>query len=312
MKKHRSISLALTAVLTILLIVSCGDSGKKDPNAKPEYVDTITVLCENTMKDMMQPAFDGFQDLYPAYILNINYGTSLDCAKAALNNKTNAVIMSRDFTHQESQLAEMYNVKMVENPIAKDGFVFFTQKGFPFDSIHASQIKSWLTDKSYSLKNLFPQLDFEPLFVSTKAESGIFTNLSLLCADSMPIKRPVKPFDTVEEIKEYVRNNPNAIGIGYLSHLTGEEDLQAIRIGYHHADGRREMPQHVHMSWIIRSRYPYVVKYDIVTREGLTGRNKTMKFLNYVFLDKKIQQKFFDMGIIPQHAKFELIQEEEK
>lgn len=310
MKRYFRILLIAAAVLsTGLLASSCGDSQKGKAPEKPEYYDTLKVLCEHTMKDMMQPAFNGFTNDYPAIILDIEYGTSLDCSKAILENKTNAVITSRDLTSDEQKLADSYKVKYAENPIAQDGFVFFTGKNFPFDSIHADQIKLWLTDKEYKLADLFPKMNFEPLLVTPKAESAIYYNLSLLCADGMEIKRPVRPLDDAEAIKQYVLENPNSIGVCYLSHLKDEEDLQAIRIGYHHKDGTREFPQIVHRSWIIQNRYPYEVRYDIVTRQGLSARNRTMKLLNYVYLDEDIQKGFFDAGMIPEHAKFELIKE---
>jgi hypothetical protein len=299
------------AIVLSFLLSACGNDGKKgNPKPQPEYFDTLTVLCENNMKEMMQPAFDGFHETYPAIIVDVEYGTSLDCMKARLGNTKNAVVVSRDFTPEEQNLVKEYKVPYVENPIAQDGLVFFTSRDFPIDTLNAKQIKQWLIDPNYKLSAQFKNLPFEPQLVTGRSESAIYTNLSLLCCDTLPVKRPVKPLASIEDIKNYVRENKTAIGTAYLSDLEGDTTLIAIRIGYLHKDGNAEAPQIVHRSWIIQSRYPYEVRYDIITRPNLSGRNKTMRFLNYVVLNREIQKGFFDRGMIPEHAKFELIKED--
>lgn len=299
------------ALVLSFLLVSCGNDGKRgNPNPQPEYYDTLTVICEHGMKNMMQAAFKGFRETYPEIIVDVEYGSSLDCMKARLGNTKNAVIVSRDFTPEEQSLVTEYKVPYIENPIAQDGLVFFTNKDFPIDTLNVKQIKQWLTNPNYKLSAQFKNLPFEPQLVTGNSESAIYSNLSLLCCDTMPVTRPVKPVENVEEIKNYVRENKTAIGTAYLSDLEGDTTLIAIRIGYLHKDGNAEAPQIVHRSWIIQSRYPYEVRYDIITRPNLSGRNKTMRFLNYVVLNRDIQKGFFDMGMIPEHAKFELIKED--
>ncbi len=316
MKTTKLMHIFILAIITTLIVSSCGNNKKRgNPPQTPEYYDTLTVMCENGLKDMMQYSFESFHEQFPGIIVDVEYGTSLDCSKARLSNQKNAVIMSRDLTVDEMTLAKEYHVMIDESPIAQDGFIFFAHKDFPIDSLYSGQIKSWLTDPNYKLSNQFEQLEFEPLLVTTGAESGAYMNLSALCADSQTVKRPVKVMEDIHAIKDYVREHKNAIGSGYLSslyadHISGDSSLIAIRIGYHHKDGNHEAPQIVDRAWVIQYRYPYVVNYEILARANLQARNKTMRFINHVVLNKNVQKGFFDMGMIPEHAKFELIKED--
>ena len=116
-----------------------------------------------------------------------------------------------------------------------------------------------------------------------------------------------KQYENRDSLKAYVRSS-KSIGIGLMSDILKDSTLKAIRIGYTDSTGKRVAPQIVHPGFIVQNMYPLVLPiFAYVKNEK---KDLAWGFATFMEKDPSIQKVLLNKGIIPSHAKYNLIQEE--
>jgi ABC-type phosphate transport system substrate-binding protein len=226
-----------------------------------------------------------------------------------LARETDAIVIARDYTHYEDSLMKAFNVLPHQRlTIARDALVFYVSKDSPLDTLTDTQIRNYLTNKNYSLKEVYTKLQTEPVIVSNSPLSSELINLNKLVLHNNRIQRPLRIFQSHDSVKDYVKLNPNAIGIGYLSHLFAEPDLRALPISFVDSSGNYVFPHNVNQPNIILGYYPYIVEYYVYVLDKLN--DNSMTFARYLYNPGFPQKYFFERGIVPANAQFKLIEEE--
>lgn len=303
MKKISSISILIMS----LFLFSCGETQQQQQrteDGKPVETmnsGTIELISDIELKQVMDTVYKMYDESYPEVEFSVEYVNARKAMAVLLAGNTRIAVIGRDYLQDEDSTMKAYDVTRETMEVAKDGLVFFVNPDHVLDTLNVSQIENILTDPSKRLKDYFPSIEEEPMIAVADQNSSVYAHLMKQAANGKQIKRNLKLFETTQQVKEFIKENPNAIGIGYLSHIVGNPDFRPIRLGFFHKDGKREMPQAVHQSYIVMERYPYIVTHYAYLLED----RRNLPWWTGTFLSKetKVQEYFNKYGIVPAYAK---------
>jgi hypothetical protein len=93
-----------------------------------------------------------------------------------------------------------------------------------------------------------------------------------------------------------------------MSDILKDSTLKAIRIGYNDSSGKRIPPQIVHPGFIVQNMYPLVLPIFAYTKNE--KKDLAWGFATFIEKDPSIQKVLLNKGIVPSHARYNLIQED--
>lgn len=305
MNKILGLKYHLTVSIVILLLSLMGCSQEEKPTQQRK----ITVYCDETIAPVIKPTIDYYDSTGSLIKVDFKPTNAWNAMAKLLAREADAIIIARDYTHYEDSLLKAFNVQPHQKlTIALDALVFYVNNDNPLDTLTFEQINQFLTDKKFSLKSLYPKkLKSEPILTVNSPLSSELINLNNLVANGAGIVRPVKIFQTHDSVINFVKQNPDAIGVGYLSHLYREPDLRPIAFSYIDTAGNYIFPHNVNQPNIVRRLYPFIVKYYVFVLDRLN--DDAMSFARYLYNPGYPQKYFFDRGIVPANAKITLIEE---
>ncbi|MEI6090772.1 MAG: substrate-binding domain-containing protein [bacterium] len=286
---------------SIILLPSC----TKEKVEQNVNIGKLEVYCDVNLYPLLKVPFELYTKTYPDIKFTYKLVSAREAMRLLLSGNAKAVIVARDYLKDEDSLMKAFKVERTKINFAKDGLVFFTNTDFPVDSMNVKQIHLWLTDKNYSLTKQFPNLTFEPELVTTDLNSAVYANFARLAAENGKIVRKIKMLPDMDQVKNYVKNNPQAIGVGFLWNVYENPDFSSIRLGYFHNDGKREMPQIVHPSWVVMDRYPYIAQFYVYVTADMNDLPNY--FATFIKTNEEVQKYIFSKGVVPEHAKINLL-----
>lgn len=294
---------SVSVIYLLLFLVACS----KDE--KPIEQRNITVYCDESIAPVIKPTIDYYDSTGSLIKVDFKPTNAWNAMAKLLAREADVIIIARNYTRYEDSLLKAFNVQPHQKlTIALDALVFYVNKDNPIDTLTFEQINNFLTDKKFSLKSLFPKkLKTEPILTINSPLSSELINLNNLVVRRDGIARPVKIFQTHDSIINFVKQNPDAIGVGYLSHLYREPDLRPIAISFLDTAGNYIFPHNVNQPNIVRRLYPFIVEYYVFVMDRLN--DYAMSFARYLYNPGYPQKYFFDRGIVPANAKITLIEE---
>ncbi|MDX9790804.1 MAG: substrate-binding domain-containing protein [Candidatus Kapaibacterium sp.] len=299
----------LSVIFAALLFISC--NAEREDFAGERYgsinAGTIRAVCDESVFNIMDSAFSLYESAYPNVNLEVTAAHARRTMALLLSGEADAAIIARSYLDDEDSLMKEYDVSRYEMVIASDALVFFADRNFPLDTLNDVQIAS-LLDGSGNLTNYYPELSQEPEIVCNGINSSEFANIRSLILKDGELKKFIKTFSGVDSVKDYVSNNPNSIGIGFLSQVYENPNFKLLEIGFVNEKGNRVYPQTVHPGFVVQGKYPYVPKLRVYVKED----NKSAAyfwFASYLSKEYVVQKYLLDMGLVPEFAKLKLRQE---
>lgn len=305
-KSNNIIKLSLLSILIagLLFILGCG--GEKKEIAKDRK---IVVYCDESIFPLFERIVQHYDSTGSLVEVELRRTNAWNAMAKLLARETDAIIIARDYTRYEDSLMKAFNVfPHFKLTIARDALVFYVNKDSPLDTLTDAQIREYLVNKNFSLKKIYTKLQTEPVIASNSPLSSEIINLTKLVLRGNNIQRPLRIFQSHDSVENYVKSNPNAIGIGYLSHLFAKPDLRALPVSFIDSSGNYIFPHNINQPNIIRGYYPYIVEYYVYVLDKLN--DDSMTFARYLYNPGFPQKYFFERGIVPANAQFKLIEEE--
>jgi hypothetical protein len=179
-------------------------------------------------------------------------------------------------------------------------------KDILLDTLNLSQLEGMLSGVSINSIQKKVVLD-EVLCIPSMQSSEYAGLLKYFSKGNSALSVTFKQYENRDSLKAYVRSS-KSIGIGLMSDILKDSTLKAIRIGYTDSTGKRVAPQIVHPGFIVQNMYPLVLPiFAYVKNEK---KDLAWGFATFMEKDPSIQKVLLNKGIIPSHAKYNLIQEE--
>lgn len=310
-KTYLLLSLA-SCVLMLFVAASCEQ--KKQENGEPVETATTgkaTILCDESIAERMKPAFALFDSSYFDAKVEVVAVPAREAMSQLFATKARGVILSRSYLADEDSLLKANKLPPhATTIIATDALVFFVQRNFPLDTISLDQLKKLFTDKSASLRGMFPQLKEEPTFISPDANSSEYGNILLALTKNTSPQRTMTLVKNADSARKIVAANPNAIGVGYLWQYAGDKQFKMLKIGFQDTSGAYIRPKPVHQAYVVMGKYPLAITIRGVLLED--RRNLPWGFMTFLRNDVRAKQYFLKSGIVPEGAKFDIVPTEEE
>jgi len=293
------------AVISTMFMSSCTED-RQQQNYESPVAGKDTIYVEDVLYPYFleaKPKYDSvFENAEITLIpVNARRGMSL-----LFSDTASCVILARDYLRDEDSIVKSMSLPFQKIEIAKDGLVFFVSKDIPIDTMNLSQLEGMLSGTSINAIQKKVVFD-EALCIPSMQSSEYAGLLKYFSKGNSALSGTFKQYENRDSLKAQVRRS-KSIGIGLMSDILKDSTLKAIRIGYTDSTGKRVAPQIVHPGFIVQNMYPLVLPiFAYVKNEK---KDLAWGFATFMEKDPSIQKVLLNKGIIPSHAKYNLIQEE--
>ena len=293
------------AVISTMFMSSCTEDRQQQTYESP-VAGKDTIYVEDVLYPYFleaKPKYDSvFENAEITLIpVNARRGMSL-----LFSDTASCVILARDYLRDEDSIVKSMSLPFQKIEIAKDGLVFFVSKDIPIDTMNLSQLEGMLSGTSINAIQKKVVFD-EALCIPSMQSSEYAGLLKYFAKGNSALSVTFKQYENRDSLKAQVRSS-KSIGIGLMSDILKDSTLKAIRIGYTDSTGKRVAPQIVHPGFIVQKMYPLVLPiFAYVKNEK---KDLAWGFATFMEKDPSIQKVLLNKGIIPTHAKYNLIQEE--
>ncbi len=252
----------------------------------------------------MKPTFAKFDSSYPQAKITVQAHSARSAMELFLAGKARGIVIARGYLPDEEALMKQFGVaKHAEHVFATDALVFFTSPQSAIDTLNASQIQQALVEDG-SLARTFG-FKVEPTIALPAPTSSEYATVLRYIAQGKSIKRKqLKIFSSTSAVKQSVIDNPQTIGVGFLSSLATDKRFKLIKIGFQDTSGFYTYPRTVHQANIVMGKYPYPITIKGLLFEDI--RNLPWGVMTFLRNDKAVMEYYLNAGIVPDNARFNL------
>jgi hypothetical protein len=296
-------------IFLIILLSTCFVSCEQ--RQQDEQIDTPvsgkdTVYVEDILFPYIsaaKPRYDSVFEHADITLIPVNArrGMSLLFADSA-----HCVILSRDYLRDEDSIKTVLKLPFKQIEIAKDGLVFFVNKTIPLDTLNIEQLRDYVNGSSINTVQKSTTLDERLIIPSMQSsEYAALLHYFSMKDKSLPVKTTI--IEDRIQFKRHILAN-KAVAIGMMSDILKDTSLKPIRIGYVDSSNKRIPPQIVHPGFIVQNMYPLIV--PIFAYMKSEKQNLAWGFATFMEKDPEVQKILLKEGIVPTHARYNLIRED--
>lgn len=293
------------AVISTMFMPSCTED-RQHQNYESPVAGKDTIYVEDVLYPYFleaKPKYDSVFENAEITLISVNARRGMSLL---FSDTASCVILARDYLRDEDSIVKSMSLPFQKIEIAKDGLVFFVSKDILIDTMNLSQLEGMLSGTSINAIQKKVVFD-EALCIPSMQSSEYAGLLKYFSKGNSALSGTFKQYENRDSLKAQVRRS-KSIGIGLMSDILKDSTLKAIRIGYTDSTGKRVAPQIVHPGFIVQNMYPLVLPiFAYVKNEK---KDLAWGFATFMEKDPSIQKVLLNKGIIPSHAKYNLIQEE--
>lgn len=215
---YKKISLALG----IALAVMCGGCMKYEKKANSSTTGTMTMVCDDTFRNIMEQEIDVFEYQYPDAHVLARYGTQGEALDSLLSLNTRTVVIARDLTKQERDFLKGKRRNVKSSKIAVDAVALIVNKDNPCSMLTTKEVGDILSGASTHWNDLEPSdLGEISVIFDDKSSSLVqFMRDSLLHGGELGPN--VYAQGSIPAVVEVVSKNKNAIGVLGVTWITSD------------------------------------------------------------------------------------------
>lgn len=279
----RVILLSAFGLTLARLSVSC------DQNPLAYQTDThsrgnIKIYVEESFKPLFETSIYTFEGLYPKAKIHPVYETESQIIKDFFANKTKTICITRDFTKEEKASLRKANVEVRSDIIAYDAVALIVNTGNVDSMLTVAQVKDMLTGKMTAWAT-----SRQPVSVVFDQEQSANFHYLYNLIDKAPLSKNVFAVKSNEEVINYVKKTPNAIGVIGVNWISDTDDKNVMNF----LDGVRvvsvaETDKHdyfpPYQAYMNSREYPFIREVWMINKGGRAGLNSG--FVNFMLQEK--------------------------
>jgi phosphate transport system substrate-binding protein len=204
-------SLLIPAITGLLFVASC-DDGVKRPTDNLS-TGTIDISVDETYKPVIEAQIKVFDSSYPEAHINIHYKPEAECFKDYFENKARLILVTRQLSAAEKELADQKQIAPSSLLLAKDAVAVIVNKAAA-DSMDKDELRGILTGV-YKKK-------FTVVFDNQNSSTVRYILDSLIPGKKLGTN--VYAAKGNNEVVDYVAKNPDAIGFVGLNYVIDAAD----------------------------------------------------------------------------------------
>ncbi|NCX95058.1 MAG: hypothetical protein EBX41_01365 [Chitinophagia bacterium] len=242
-------------------------------DTKPKHEDTlgsgsVEVSADETYRDVIEQEKRVFDSSFPNAHVTIHYKPEAECLKDYFAGKSRLILITRDLTAEEKQLAEQQKFYASSLALAKDAVAIVLNRANVDTQFSVSQIKSILTGK-------YEKNKYTIVFDNEASSLLRHINDSLLQGEKL--QNNVYATKTHDSMMAYITTHPDAIGFASLSEVCDSNDntntgyfINTVHIGELYNDSLHEYVK-PYLAYLALKHYPLVRKLYYINRESHAG-----------------------------------------
>ena len=203
------IILFVSLVLSLFGILACNH--QQNPLAYQTETHSrgkAVVYIEEAFKPLFTTAISTFQGQYPKANIIPNYQTENDIVQAMYDRKAKTIVISRDLEEKELKYLRSIKIEVRSEKVAVDAIALIVHPSNKDTLITVDELKALLTGKNSTWKSNRNNVKV----VYDKPNSANFNYLTKLCGNQANNKA-IFAAKSNEEVINFVKKNPNAMGI---------------------------------------------------------------------------------------------------
>jgi ABC-type phosphate transport system substrate-binding protein len=302
--------LVYSAVLALVIVgAACTPTQQQGTTDQETALSgNVAVICDPDMLTMLEVPKRMYDSVHPNAKVTL-VPMDVDSAMLAmLNHEQRAAIVARDYTEQELLLRQQDpGDTLMRTLLARDAIVVIADSSFPYDTMNAGHVARFLLGDA-SVVREYPKLKRAPVFVLARGVTGsMYANVvQVVTAGKAPSRSALTSVSSYDSVSYAVRKEPVMLGLGYLSQVTKDRSVKAIRLSYTNAQGDHEFPKPVHVSYLIMGKYPFPVPVYIYLKDRPNQFNLPSGFMQYMTRNGDVMKAILASGIEPGYGKFSL------
>jgi phosphate transport system substrate-binding protein len=177
------------------------------------------IYVEESFKPLFSTSIATFESQYPKAKVTATYGAENQMIDAFYANKTKTIVVSRNFNVKEKEYLKSKNVSYRSDKIATDAIVIILHPSMEDTVLSVAQIKKLLSNDNSKLPSNSPlnQIVFDQ---KGSANFNYLTNMLQI----EQLSSRVSALQSNEEVINYVKTHPNAIGVIGLNWISDQDD----------------------------------------------------------------------------------------
>ncbi len=311
--KIRVLLSSLAIVSVLLLITSC-QQNRDNLNETPTR-GNIRIAADESFKLLVDTQVQTFMSLYAYAVIAPRYLPEADVIADLLNDSVRAIVVTRDLTQQERDRLLAGQVVARTTKIAYDAVALILHKDNPDEKIRYDQVAGIMDGSLTNWKQLNPKSSLgDIVVVFDNKKSGNFRFLQERFLKDKALPSNLYAVNSNPEVLEYVRNNPDAIGVIGVNWISDRDDttsnnfLKDIRIAAIGREGDTEGEGDFiqpYQWYIADASYPFKREVYAICRESFTGLGTG--FVQFVAGDAG-QRIVLKSGLVPATMPVRLVQ----
>jgi len=182
-----------------------------------------TIFIEDSYKPLFTSCIYSFEGKYPKAKITGKFLSEGQIIDSFFENKVKTICISRDFTKEEKAILKSKNVQVRSELIAYDAVALITHPSNSDTLVSVKDIKDWLTKDGAR----WPTSNKAINMVFDRENSANFNFLARL-AGNKKLSTSVYALKSNEEVINYVKKTPNALGFIGVNWISDQEDLEVM------------------------------------------------------------------------------------
>lgn len=213
-----------TLSLAIGLVLSASLTGclKYEKKANSSTTGTMTMVCDETFRNIMEQEIDVFEYQYPDAHVLARYGTQGEALDSLMSLNTRTVVIARELTSKERDFLKSKRRNVKSSKIAIDAVALIVNQDNPCSMLTTKEVGDILSGESTEWNDLEPSnLGKIAVIFDNKSSSLVqFMRDSLLRGGELG--ENVYAQGSIPAVVEAVSKNKNAIGVLGVTWITSD------------------------------------------------------------------------------------------
>lgn len=255
------------------------------------------IYVEESFKPLFTTSISTFESQYPKAKVTANYSAENDIIAAFYANKTKTIVITRNFNAKEKEYLKSKNVSYRSDKIATDAVVIIMHPSITDTILSVAQIKMLLSENDALLpSNANPtQIVFDQ---KGSANFNYLTNM--LQIDQLATR--VSALKSNEEVINYVKTHPGAMGIIGLNWISDQDDptsqsfIDGVRVASVFSNNPSDACK-PYAGFIYTKEYPLIRDIWVINKGRRSGLHTG--FVLFMKKDDKGQLIIQKSGLVP-------------
>lgn len=286
----------------LALCLGCGNGGNK---SEPGVAEEVPVAVDQSLQPLMEAEEAAFEGLNKYARINTSYVTELKAIEMLLNDSVRIAVVTREMTPAERKILAEQKFQYRSIKIAVDAVALITNQSNADTLITTTELKGVL-EGSHTQWNQVGRNGGGGK-ISVVFDNNSSSNLSYLL-DTLRVtdrsKAPIFAVKSNEEVIDFVKKNPNALGVIGVNWISDADDpktprfMEGIKVMAVSRTPDPELDDYYQPFQynLALNRYPLARKLVMLSKEARQG--PATSYINFVTSDRG-QRIVLKAGLLP-------------